>query len=87
MRSRRPTENDPDRANGQIPVEDFLGVKPAGRVPLDNLRKHLIVIRGEILEAAEQGSQHGFVDLKRELAKLACAIQELEVLLGMRDPK
>ena len=87
MPSRRPTDNVPDPANGQIPVEDVLGVKPIERARLDNLRKHLTVIRGEILEAGEQVSQHGFVDLNREVAKLARAIHELDVLLGLRTPE
>ena len=81
MPNRRPTDNVPDPANGQIPVEDCLAVKPLGRVQLDNLRKQLTVIRGEILESAEQGSQHGLVDVKREIAKLARIIQQLEILL------
>ena len=87
MPNRRPTDNVPDPANGQIPVEDCLAVRPPGRVQLDNLRKQLTVIRGEIQETAEQGSQHGLVDLKHEIAKLARIIQELEVLLGLRAPK
>jgi hypothetical protein len=87
MSNRRPTANVADPANGQIPVEDCLAVKPLGRIQLDNLRKQLTVIRGEILETAEQGSQHGLVDLKREIAKLAGIIQQLEVLLGPRAPR
>jgi hypothetical protein len=54
---------------------------------LDNLRKQLTVIRGERLETAEQGSQHGLADVKREIAKLAHIIQQLEVLLGLRTPE
>lgn len=84
MPSRWATDNVPNPANGQTPVEDRLAVKPLGRVQLDNLRKQLTVIRGEILETAEQGSQHGLVDMKREIAKLARIIQQLEVLLGLR---
>jgi hypothetical protein len=84
MPSRRSTDNVPDPANGQIPVEDCLAVN--GRIQLDNLQKRLTVIRGEILETAEQGSQHGLVDLNREIAKLARIIQQLEALLGLRTP-
>ena len=87
MSSRRPTDNVPDPANGEIPVEDCLAVKPIGRVQIDNLRKQLTVIRGEILEIAEQGAQHGLGDVKREIAKLARTIQQLEVLLGLRAPE
>lgn len=71
MPNRRPADKVPDPANAQIPVKDCLAVKPLGRIQLDNLLKQLTVIRGEILETAEQGSQHGLVDVKREIAKLA----------------
>jgi hypothetical protein len=87
MPSRRPTDNVPGPANGQIPVEDCLAVKPLGQVRLDNLRKQLTVIRGEILETAEQASQHSLVDVKHEISRLARIIQQLEVLLGMRTPE
>ena len=84
MPNRRPTDNVPDPANGQLPVEDRLAVKRLGRFQLDNLRKQLTVIRGEILETAEHGSQHGLVDVKREVSKLARIVQQLEALLGLR---
>jgi hypothetical protein len=87
MPNRRPTDKVPDPANAQIPVEDCLAVKPLGQIQLDNLRKQLTVIRGERLETAEQGSQHGLADVKREIAKLAHIIQQLEVLLGLRTPE
>ena len=87
MPNRRPTDNVPDPANGQLPVEDRLAVKPLGQFQLDNLRKQLTVIRGEILEIAEQGSQHGLVDVKREVAKLARIVQRLEALLNLRAPE
>ena len=87
MPNRRPTDNVPDPANGQMPVQDCLAIEPPGRVQLDSLRKQLTVIRGEILETAEQGSQHGLVDLKDEIARLASIVQELEALLGLRAPK
>jgi len=82
MPSRRSTDNVPDPANGQIPVEDCLAVNPPARLQLDDLRKQLTVIRGEILETAEQGSQHGLADVRREITKLALAIKQLEALLG-----
>ena len=84
MPSRRPTDNVCNPANGQMPVDDCLAVKPLGKIQLDNLRQQLTVIRGEILEAADRGSQHGLVDLKHEVAKLACTIKQLEVLLGLQ---
>jgi hypothetical protein len=87
MPNRRPTDNVTDPANGQIPVEDSLAFEIAKRVQLDNWRKQLTIIRGEILDTAEQGSQHGLVDVKREIAKLARMIQQLEVLLGLRMPE
>lgn len=86
MPSGRPTDKVPNTANGQTPVEDCLAVKPLGRIQLDDLRKHLTVIRGEILEAAAQGSQHGLADVKREIAKLALIIQQLEDLLKAASP-
>jgi hypothetical protein len=86
MTNRRPTDKVPDPASGQMPVEDCWAFEIAERVQIDNLRKQLTVIRGEILETAEQGSQHGLVDVKREIAKLARIIKQLEVLLGARAP-
>jgi hypothetical protein len=87
MPNRRPADNVTDPANGQIPAEDCLAFEIAKRVQLDNWRKQLIIIRGEILETAEHGSQHGLVDVKREIAKLARTIQQLEALLGLRAPE
>jgi hypothetical protein len=42
------------------------------------------LIRGEILDIAEQGSQHGLVDVKWETVKLAQAIERLEASLGLK---
>ncbi len=84
MPTRRPTDNVLDPAKEQIAVEDCLALEIAERVQLDNWRKQLSVIRGEILELAEQGSQHGLEDVKREISRLAHIIQQLEVLLGLR---
>jgi hypothetical protein len=86
MPNRRPTDNVTDPANGQILVEDSLAFEIAKRVQLDNWRKQLTIIRGEILEIAEQGSRHGLTDVKREITKLARTIQQLEALLGLRSP-
>ena len=54
---------------------------------MDNWRKQLTLIRGEILEIAEQGSQQGLVDLKRETMKLVRAVERLEALLGLKDTR
>jgi hypothetical protein len=86
MPKRRPTDNVTDPPNGQIPVEDCSAFEIAERARLDIQRKHLTLIRGEILETAEQGSQCGLVDVKREIAKLARIIKQLEVLLKLRAP-
>jgi hypothetical protein len=51
---------------------------------MDNWRKQLNLIRGEILDIAEQSSQHGLVDVKRETVKLAQAIERLEASLGRK---
>jgi len=53
---------------------------------LDNWRKQLTLIRGEILEIAEQGSQQGLVDLQQETGRLAEVIELLEVFLGRKAP-
>ena len=83
MPNRRSTDKVPDPANGLIPVEDCLAIKPFERVQLEALRKQLTVIRGEILETAEQGSKQGLVDVNREITKLARIIRQLEALLGL----
>jgi len=82
MPNRRPSDQIIDPANGEISGEDCLAVNPPERLQLDDLRKQLTVIRGEILETAEQGSQHGLADVRREITKLALAIKQLEALLG-----
>ncbi len=68
----------------QKPVDDFFASKLAERIQTDNWRKQLTLIRGEILEIAEQGSQQGLVDLKRETMELARAIERVEALLGLK---
>ena len=66
------------------PVDDFFAAKLADRIRMDNWRGRLTYIRQEILEIAEQGSQQGFVGLKRETVKLARSIERLEALLGLK---
>ena len=53
---------------------------------LDNWRQQLTLIRGEILEIAEQGCQQGLVDLQQETGRLAEVIELLEVFLGRKAP-
>jgi hypothetical protein len=54
---------------------------------MDHWREKLARIRGEILEIAEQGSQEGLVDLKRETVKLARSIERIEAALGLKTPR
>ena len=68
----------------QKPVDDFLASKLAERIRTDNWQKLLTLIRGEILEIAEQASQQGSTDLKRETMELARAIERVEALLGLK---
>jgi hypothetical protein len=68
----------------QKPVDDFFASKLAERIRKDNWRKQLTLIRGEILQIAEQGSQQGLMDLKRETMELARAIERVEALLGLK---
>jgi hypothetical protein len=68
----------------QKPVDDFLASKLAERIRTDNWRKLLTLIRGEILEIAEQVSQQGSGDLKRATMELARAIERVEALLGLK---
>jgi hypothetical protein len=68
----------------QKPVDDFFASKLAERIRTDNWRKQLTLIRGEILQIAEQGSQQGLMDLKRETMELARAIERVEALLGLK---
>ena len=66
----------------QTPVDDFFASRMAERIRTDNWRKKLTIIRGEILEFAEQSAEHGLVDLKRETVELARALDRLETLLN-----
>ena len=77
----------PDPLKDQKPVDDFFASKLADRFRIDNWRKQLTLIRDQILEIAEQNSQQGLVDLRRETVKLARAIERLEALLGLKAPE
>lgn len=81
-----PNSSVPEPAKDQNPVDDFFASRLADRIRMDDWRKKLTVIRGEILEIAEQGSQHGLVDLKRETLELAQTLERLEALLGLKAP-
>ena len=74
----------PDPVKDQPSVDDGVVPEVLEQTQLDNWRKQLILIRGQILEIAEQGSQQGLVDLQLETVRLAGAIEQLEVLLGRK---
>ena len=76
--------NNSELVKDQKPVDDFFASRLADRIRMDNWRKKLTVIRGEILEIAEQGSQRGLVDLARETVELTRSIERLEALLGLQ---
>jgi hypothetical protein len=76
----------PDPVQDQLPADDCVVPEVLERPQLDNWRKQLTLIRGEILEIVEQGCQHGLVDLQQETARLAEAIELLEVFLGRKAP-
>ena len=80
-----PNSSVPEPAKDQTP-DDFFASRLADRIRMDDWRKKLTVIRGEILEIAEQGSQQGLVDLKRETLELARTLERLEALLGLTAP-
>ena len=84
MPRNRPNDYIPDPIKDQKPIDDFFAFKLAERIRMDNWRKQVTLIRGEILEIAEQGSQQGLLDLKWETMKLARAIERLEALLGLK---
>jgi hypothetical protein len=75
----------PEPAQDQKPVDDFFASRLADRIRMDAWRKKLTIIRGEILEIAEQGSQQGLLDLKRETVELARTLERLEALLGLAN--
>jgi hypothetical protein len=79
----RPNNSAAEPVKDQRPVDDFFASRLAERIQTDNWRKKLTIIRGEILEFAEQSSQHGLVDLSRETVELARTLDRLETLLGL----
>ena len=78
-----PSSSIPEPVNAQGPVDDFFASRLADRIRMDSWREKLTIIRGEILEIAEQGSEHGLADLKRETLELARTLERLETLLGL----
>jgi len=76
----------PDPVKDQQSTDDGVVPEVVERTQLDNWRKHLTLIRGEILEIAEQGSRQGLIDLQQETVRLAETIERLEVLLGRKAP-
>ena len=84
MPRNRPNDYILDPVKDQKPIDDFFASKLAKRIRMDNWRKQLNLIRGEILDIAEQSSQHGLVDVKWETVKLAQAIERLEASLGLK---
>jgi hypothetical protein len=74
----------PDPVKDQPSVDDSVVPEVLEQTQLDNWRKQLILIRGQILEIAEQGSRQGLVDLQQETVRLAGVIEQLEVLLGRK---
>jgi hypothetical protein len=70
--------------NQKPAVDDLFASRLADRIRMDNWRKQLTLIRGELIEIAEQGSQQGLMEIKRETAKLVRAIERLEALLGLK---
>ena len=80
-----PTISAPEPAQDQKPVDDFFADRLADRIRMEAWRKKLTIIRGEILEIAEQGSQQGLLDLKRETVELARTLERLEALLGLAN--
>jgi hypothetical protein len=80
-----PNNSAPQPVRDQKPVDDFFASRIAERIRTDVWRKKLTIIRGEILEFAEQSSRHGLVDLSRETVELARTLDRLETLLGLAD--
>ena len=80
-----PNNSVPEPFNDQQPVNDFFASRLADRIQMETWRKKLAVIRGEILEIVEQGSQQGSADLKRETVELVRTLEHLETLLGLTN--
>ncbi len=82
VRMAMPNNSAAQPVRDQRPVDDFFASRLAERIRTDIWRKKLAIIRGEILELAEQSSGHGLVDLNRETVELARTLDRLETLLG-----
>lgn len=80
-----PNTSVPEPVKDQQPIDDFFASRLADRIRMETWRKKLAVIRGEILEIVEQGSQQGSADLKREAVELARTLEHLETLLGLTN--
>jgi hypothetical protein len=80
-----PNPSVPEPVEDQQPVDDCFASRLAERIRTETWRKKLAVIRGEILEIVEQGSQHGSADLKQETVELARTLEHLETLLGLTN--
>jgi hypothetical protein len=80
-----PNTSVPEPVKDQQPLDDFFASRLADRIQMETWRKKLAVIRGEILEMVEQGSQQGSADLKRETVELARTLEHLETLLGLTN--
>ncbi len=80
-----PDGSAPEAANDHMQVDALPASGLADQTRADGWRKKLTVIRGEILEFAEQGAREGLVDLERETTELARMLAELETLLGPAD--
>jgi hypothetical protein len=80
-----PNTSVPEPVKDQQPLDDFFASRLADRIRMEAWRKKLAVIRAEILEIAEQGSQQGLVDLQRETVELARTLEHLETLLGLAN--
>jgi len=88
VRMPRDWQNNPVPApvQDQQPADGCVVPEVLEPTQLDNWRQQLTLIRGEILEIAEQGCQQGLVDLQQETVRLAEAIELLEVFLGRKAP-
>jgi hypothetical protein len=80
-----PNYSAPEPVKDQKPVDDFFASRIAERIRTDVWRKKLTIIRGEILEFAEQSSRHGLVDLSRETVELARTLDRLKTLLDLAN--
>jgi len=75
----------PESVEDQEPNDDVFASRLADRIRMEDWRRKLAAIRGDILEIAEQGAQQGLVDLKRDTVELARTLEHLETLLGLAN--